>query len=308
MKSSPLIQSSLSFLLALGLGLAISACTAKQNSGDSPFSSSGGGSAGASDDDDATGTTDSENLTSAWIEVTRSAIVGNTNTYVNAVASWYPSQDTMVRPDIADDKDGCVTGSADAALYGIPATSLDVGFTVLAMEGGEFVLELEGDHWTSVLPYTAWAAGSEFDVSTTGGDDLLALELAGALGTPTSIAIEATDSVETGISVSWLGGDDQNEIELRITIVEDDVLYWVACRVLDDGEYLVRAGDLAGLPAGPASIELRRRVRSEFDIVGHSPGVVVGAAVALSTVDILETAGDDDDSASGAGDDDSASP
>ncbi|HCP44500.1 MAG TPA: hypothetical protein DIU15_00460, partial [Deltaproteobacteria bacterium] len=281
-------------VLVAALPLLASAC-GQQRSTESPFGSTSG-SGGSSDDDDDTTTNDGEDLSSGWIEVSRVANLGAASAVIRAVAAWYPAQVVMAQPSIADDLDDCITGSGDAALYGLPESELDVGLTVLSMASGDEVLELAGDHHSANLPYTSWEANQEYNIQTTGGDDVDPLELEGALGTPSSIALNTVDSGEAGYTIEWLGGDNSNEIPLLVTIEDGGVLHWIGCRVLDDGEFLLPLTHTASLPAGLASLELRRQVVTNFEIPGHADGTVVGVARALTAIEIIET-GDDDDSA-----------
>ena len=280
----PLLVSLLCLVAALPL--LVSAC-GQQQSTESPFGSTSGSGGGDDDDDDAT-SGDDETFSSGWIEVSRVASLGAASAVIQAVASWYPGQAVMVRPNIADDLDDCITGSGDAAMYGLPESELDVGLTVLSMNNGDQVLELDGDHHSANLPYSSWEANQEYDIQTTGGEDVDAMELEGALGTPSSIALSGVEQEETGYNIEWLGGDNANEIPLHVTIEENGVLHWIGCRVLDDGEFLLPFTDTASLPAGLATLELRRQVVTEFEIQGYADGTVVGVARALTAIEIIE--------------------
>ena len=97
------------------------------------------------------------------------------------------------------------------------------------------------------------------------------------------------------VTVEWLGGDDLNQITILVTRSSGDSLFWVSCRVQDDGEFTLSAGDLEVLPEGTALLDVRREMRADIE-VDDLPGVVIGISSASTGISIA-AAGDDDDSA-----------
>ena len=86
-----------------------------------------------------------------------------------------------------------------------------------------------------------------------------------------------------------------NQISILVTRSSGDSLFWVACRVQDDGEFTLTTGDLDVLPEGTALLDVRREVRADLEIASL-PGVVVGVSSASAGI-TMAAAGDDDDSA-----------
>jgi len=261
---------------------------------DPPFLWGGGGGSSDDDDDDFSGVPDNT-WAVARVEVTRSHVEGTTSAVIRALGSWFPNQPVTPRPDVPNDVDTCHGGSSPSGEYVIPDSTWDIGDLILVMADGEHNLDFDNDHFEDILPYNAWNPNDEFDISVSGGPNLDATEFTGALGTPPSIAI--TELVEAGgsVSVSWLGGQDMDQLTILVTATGNDSLYWVACRARDDGEFTLSAADLAPLPVGGALLDLRRERSADIE-VGDNIGVVMGISSASAGISVIET-GDDDDSA-----------
>jgi len=261
---------------------------------DPPFQWGSGGGSSLDDDDDFVGNPD-QTWAVARIEVTRSDVQGTTGAVIRAIGSWFPHQPVHPRPDVPDDVDTCHGGSASSGHYVIPDSTWDVGNMSLVMATGEYPLEFEDDHFEDILPYTSWVPNEEFDIVTTGGPDLNPTVFTGALGTPASLSLSSVEEQGGEVSVSWLGGTATNQITILVTASADDSLYWVACRVQDDGSFTLTSNDLEPLPAGIALLDVRRETTAEIE-VGEYRGVVVGVSSGSAGITVVET-GDDDDSA-----------
>ena len=262
---------------------------------DPPFQWGGGGGGGSSDDDDNGGGTPDDTWAIARVEVTRSDVEGTTGAVIRAVGSWFPHQRVQMRPEPPNDVDTCHGGEAPSGQYGIPDSTSDIGNLSLVMADDEYGLSFDDGYFQAILPYTAWTPNDEFDIRTSGGPDMPATEFQGALGTPPSVAISTVDQSGGQVAVEWLGGQDMNQISILVTHASGDSLFWVSCRVQDDGEFSLSAADLAGLPEGTALLDVRREMTADIDFEGL-PGVVVGVSSASTGITITAS-GDDDDSA-----------
>jgi len=263
---------------------------------DPPFDwgSISGGSSDDDDDDDFVGSPD-ETWAVARIEVTRSDIEGTTGAIVRAVGSWFPNQSVRLRPDLPDDLDTCHAGSSPSGEFVLPDSTVDVGDMRLFMADGEHTLDFDDGYFQDVLPYNSWAPNSEFDIFTSGGPGLDASAFIGAIGTPPSVSISGLEEAGGEVTVQWLGGQDINQISILVTASADDSLYWVSCKVQDDGQFTVNSASLSTLPLGTALLDIRREVRSTIE-VGEGTGVVIGTSSASAGISVAG-AGDDDDSA-----------
>ncbi len=265
------------------------------NQEEEPFqwgSIQGGGS--SSDDDDDPGNPD-ETWAVARIEVTRSDVEGTTGAVIRAVGSWFPHQSVEMRPEPPNDVDTCHGGESSSGRFEIPDSTSDIGNMSLVMADDEYGLSLSNGYFQDVLPYTSWTPNDEFDIRTSGGPDMPATEFDGALGTPPSVAISSLEESGGQVTVEWLGGQDMNQISIVVTRSSGDSLFWVSCRVQDDGEFTLTAGDLDVLPEGTALLDVRREVRADIEI-DSLPGVVIGISSASAGITIAAD-GDDDDSA-----------
>jgi len=280
----PLSMPLLAALLLLG------ACMAE----DPPFSWGSGGGSSAQDDDDSMGNPDST-WGVAHIEVTRSDVQGTTGAVIRAIASWFPYQPVHPRPNVPNDADTCHGGSAPSGEYVVPDSTWDIGNMSLLMANGEYALDFDNDHFEDILPYTSWVPNAEFDILTTGGPDLNPSVFIGAIGTPASLSISSVEETGGGVTVNWLGGTPTNQLTILVTASGNDSLYWVACRVQDDGSFTLTNNDLAPLPAGTALLDVRRERTGEIEI-GEYRGFVVGVSSGSAGITVVE-AGDDDDSA-----------
>jgi hypothetical protein len=291
MKTHGLILSRTLVTISLLATLCVLGCKQEEP----PFQWGGGGGGSSSDDDDDDAGIPDETWAVARVEVTRSDAEGTTGAVIRAVASWFPHQRVEMRPEPPNDVDTCHGGSSSSGQYMIPDSTWDIGNMSLVMADDEYGLGFEDGYFQDILPYTSWTPNNEFDIRTSGGPDMPATEFVGALGTPPSIAINSVDQSGGQVTVEWLGGDDLNQITILVTRSSGDSLFWVSCRVQDDGEFTLSAGDLEVLPEGTALLDVRREMRADIEI-DSLPGVVIGISSASAGISI-SAGGDDDDSA-----------
>lgn len=287
-------------LFALCLLPGIVACGAGEPAKGTRFSDS----PGPTDDDD---TEEPDPMArAAWIEMDRAGTFGQAQAQLAIHASFFAPRPVVARTPLPGDLDACDAGVDLPGLFGVPPSAWDAGTPVLALQdGSEVDLGWDGpdSRWEASLPASAWIGEQDYGIGIGGGQDIAALDLPALLGTPATLAVSSIDTAAVdGLALTWAGSNDNGHVELRLTSDPfpgddgQDLVAWVACRLLDDGGQVVPWDDLAVVSLAEVQFELLRARSTVFLTAEGYVGVAAGA----STVDhrvVIPGIGDDDDSA-----------
>ncbi len=259
------------------------------------------------DDDDDTPEWDAENRT-AFIQMERTNIYGEDGASVEITAAFFPPTPMIVRSPVPEELDSCTDGVDHPDQFEVPASQWDAGVVTLQLQDGDTV-DLEWNEgaarYERTLSSSAWTGEREYTVLWSGGEDVPEAEHIDILGTPASLMMDEFDPhVEDGLYLTWLGGNNNGHVELRITSdpiaegeEEEGQVVWVACKLRDDNQAIVDWDDLMPMSGRDATMELLRPRTTTFDTHPDQPGDVLGASVVINLFDFPQLGDDDDDAA-----------
>ena len=256
------------------------------------------------DDDDDTPEWDAANRT-AFIQMQRSNAFGETGANVEVTATFFPPTPMIVRTPVPEELDTCNSGIDHPDVFEVPAGQWDAGVFTLELLDGE-AIDLEWNEGASRyernLSSSAWTGEQEYTIRWTGGDDVPEAEHVGILGTPASLMMdEFNPNLDDGFFLTWVGGNNNGHVELRLTSDPIDEgekeaqVIWIACKLRDDNQHVIDWDYLQPMNGQGATLELLRGRTTTFDTSPDQPGDVQGASVVINLFEFPQMGDDDDD-------------